>query len=79
MSVLLAAFHEPEVLQRLEEAVGGRKADVVVSDMAPNLSGIETSDAARISHLVELAVEHKVVQGRKMRVDKSGLNTPPLG
>jgi 23S rRNA (uridine2552-2'-O)-methyltransferase len=30
---------------------------VVVSDMAPNLSGIESADAARISHLVELALE----------------------
>ena len=35
----------------------GRKADVVVSDMAPNLSGIESADAARIAHLVELAIE----------------------
>ena len=35
----------------------GRKADVVVSDMAPNLSGIASSDAARIAHLVELAVD----------------------
>ena len=37
--------------------MGGRKVDVVVSDMAPNLSGIESADAARIAHLVELAVE----------------------
>jgi 23S rRNA (uridine2552-2'-O)-methyltransferase len=50
-------FREPEVLARLEEAMGGRKADVVVSDMAPNLSGIESADTARIAHLVELAVE----------------------
>ena len=39
------------------QAVGGQPLDVVVSDMAPNLSGIESSDAARISHLVELAVD----------------------
>ncbi|MGZ5181853.1 MAG: RlmE family RNA methyltransferase [Ramlibacter sp.] len=50
-------FREPEVAARLEAAVGGRKADAVVSDMAPNLSGIESADAARISHLVELAVD----------------------
>ena len=31
--------------------------DVVVSDMAPNLSGIAATDAARIEHLVELAVD----------------------
>jgi 23S rRNA (uridine2552-2'-O)-methyltransferase len=49
-------FREPEVLARLEEAMAGRKADVVVSDMAPNLSGIESADAARVAHLVELAV-----------------------
>ena len=50
-------FREPEASARLEEALAGRKADAVVSDMAPNLSGIPSSDAARIAHLVELAVE----------------------
>jgi 23S rRNA (uridine2552-2'-O)-methyltransferase len=50
-------FREEEVLRRLEAALGGRPVDLVLSDMAPNLSGIESSDAARISHLVELAVE----------------------
>ena len=53
-------FREPEVLARLEALVGGRKADVVVSDMAPNLSGIASADAARIVHLVELAVEFSI-------------------
>jgi 23S rRNA (uridine2552-2'-O)-methyltransferase len=50
-------FREPDVLQRLDEALAGRAVDVVISDMAPNLSGIESADAARIAHLVELAVE----------------------
>ena len=50
-------FREAEVLERLEAAMAGRRADVVVSDMAPNLSGIASADAARISHLVELAVD----------------------
>jgi 23S rRNA (uridine2552-2'-O)-methyltransferase len=50
-------FGEPEVLQALETALGGRKADLVVSDMAPNLSGIGSTDSARISLLVELAIE----------------------
>jgi len=50
-------FREDEVLQALEARLGGRPVDVVVSDMAPNLSGIESSDAARVGHLVELAVE----------------------
>jgi len=50
-------FREPEVLAQLEAVLNGRDVDVVVSDMAPNLSGIESADAARIAHLVELAVE----------------------
>lgn len=57
VTFLQGDFREDDVLARLAQAVGGRKADVVVSDMAPNLSGIESADAARISHLVELAVE----------------------
>jgi len=50
-------FREAEVLARLTQALGGRRVDVVLSDMAPNLSGIESADSARISHLVELALE----------------------
>ncbi|MBU0588479.1 MAG: RlmE family RNA methyltransferase [Gammaproteobacteria bacterium] len=50
-------FREPEMLQRLLDAMQSRLADVVVSDMAPNLSGIASADAARIIHLIELAVE----------------------
>jgi 23S rRNA (uridine2552-2'-O)-methyltransferase len=50
-------FREDAVLAQLEAAMAGRQADVVVSDMAPNLSGIESSDAARIAHLIELALE----------------------
>ena len=50
-------FREDEVLRRLEAALAGRAVDVVISDMAPNLSGVESSDSARMAHLVELAVE----------------------
>lgn len=58
-------FREPEVLEKLEQALmSGHgpgqapvRVDLVISDMAPNLSGIESADAARIAHLVELAVE----------------------
>lgn len=53
-------FREDAVLARLEQQLAGRRADVVVSDMAPNLSGIASADAARISHLVELAVDFAV-------------------
>lgn len=50
-------FREDEVLAQLREAVGDRPVDVVISDMAPNLSGIESSDSARIAHLIELAID----------------------
>jgi 23S rRNA (uridine2552-2'-O)-methyltransferase len=50
-------FRDVAVLQQLEAVMDGRRADLVLSDMAPNLSGIESADAARMAHLVELAVE----------------------
>ncbi|OEZ60691.1 RlmE family RNA methyltransferase [Duganella sp. HH105] len=50
-------FREPEVLQLLEDHVQGQKVDLVLSDMAPNLSGIPDSDAARMEHLIDLAIE----------------------
>ena len=50
-------FGEASVLQELEAMLAGRPVDLVVSDMAPNLSGIENVDAARISGLVELALD----------------------
>ena len=57
VTFLQGDFREDAVLAALDQAVGGQPLDVVVSDMAPNLSGIESSDAARIAHLVELAVD----------------------
>ena len=50
-------FREAEVLEKLTRTLQGRMADIVVSDMAPNLSGIASADAARIEYLVELAIE----------------------
>lgn len=57
-------FHEAEVLAQLDAALDGRPIDVVVSDMAPNLSGIASSDAARVALLVELAVDFAVARLR---------------
>jgi 23S rRNA (uridine2552-2'-O)-methyltransferase len=54
---ILGDIREELVMAELAQAVGGRPVDLVVSDMAPNLSGIESSDAARIEHLIELAIE----------------------
>jgi 23S rRNA (uridine2552-2'-O)-methyltransferase len=50
-------FREEATLKELQALLAGRTVDVVLSDMAPNLSGIEASDAARMAHLVELAIE----------------------
>ncbi len=50
-------FREDEVLAQLQQIVGDQRLDLVVSDMAPNLSGVEAADAARIQHVCELALE----------------------
>lgn len=50
-------FREEEVAAQLAEALRGAPVDVVLSDMAPNLSGIAAADAARSGHLAELALE----------------------
>jgi 23S rRNA (uridine2552-2'-O)-methyltransferase len=50
-------FREDAVLAQLEQVLGGRKIELVVSDMAPNLSGVAMADAARMSDLIELAVD----------------------
>ena len=54
---LLGDIREDEVLARLIQAMDGRLADIVVSDMAPNLSGIHSADAARVEHLIQLAID----------------------
>ena len=53
-------FREESVMQALEQSLAGRPVDVVVSDMAPNLSGIEASDSARVAHLIELAIDFSI-------------------
>lgn len=54
---LLGDFREDAVLGQFVSMLGGAKADLVLSDMAPNLSGVGLADAARMGHLAELAVE----------------------
>lgn len=50
-------FREDEVLEQLVAALEGRPVGLVLSDMAPNLSGIAMTDQARSIHLLELALE----------------------
>lgn len=50
-------FREDAVLWELTFRLGGRPVDLVISDMAPNISGIAATDQARSVHLAELALE----------------------
>lgn len=50
-------FREEDVLRKLETALAGEKLGLVLSDMAPNMSGILLSDQARVMHLAELGLE----------------------
>lgn len=50
-------IREDAILAQLADHMQGQQVDVVLSDMAPNLSGISSADAARVEHLVELALE----------------------
>lgn len=54
---ILGDFREQSVLDELEVAVGGRKLDLVLSDMAPNLTGIGATDAARVEDIIDLALD----------------------
>ena len=50
-------FREQEVADKLTDLLEGEKVDVVLSDMAPNLSGVAAADAARCLLLNELALD----------------------
>jgi len=50
-------FRDATVLEALEAAVGEAKVDLVLSDMAPNISGVDAADQAGTVHLAELALE----------------------
>ncbi len=57
LDFLLGDFTEEAVLAELEARLGGAAVDLVLSDMAPNLSGVATVDQARSIHLCELALD----------------------
>ncbi|HLU14574.1 MAG TPA: RlmE family RNA methyltransferase [Burkholderiaceae bacterium] len=50
-------FREDDVLRQLQDTLGDSRVDLVISDMAPNLSGIKAADAARMQHVHELALD----------------------
>jgi 23S rRNA (uridine2552-2'-O)-methyltransferase len=50
-------FREDEILAQLEEKLNGQQIDLVISDMAPNISGISSVDQPNAVYLTELAVD----------------------
>lgn len=63
VTFILGDFREDSVVVELEKAIfedgqmNDQKVDLVLSDMAPNLSGVAVADAARMGHLAELALD----------------------
>ncbi|MEO7431466.1 MAG: 23S rRNA (uridine(2552)-2'-O)-methyltransferase RlmE [Dokdonella sp.] len=62
---ILGDFREEAVLAQLQDALGGVEVDLVLSDMAPNLSGMTVVDQPRSMHLVELAEEFAATHLRR--------------
>ncbi len=56
VTVLRGDCREPGIQRQLEEALSGQKADVVLSDLSPNISGIASADQARAAELVQMAI-----------------------
>ncbi|WP_239797463.1 23S rRNA (uridine(2552)-2'-O)-methyltransferase RlmE [Candidatus Nitrotoga arctica] len=50
-------FRDDSVMAQIESKLGGKKIGLVISDMSPNISGINISDQARAMHLAELALD----------------------
>ena len=57
VTILRGDCREAAVQAQLAETLGGSKADVVLSDMSPNISGIASADQARAAELVQMAME----------------------
>jgi 23S rRNA (uridine2552-2'-O)-methyltransferase len=60
VTFLQGDFREDDVLAALEELLGGRQIGLVISDMAPNISGVDMVDQARAVYLAELALDFSV-------------------
>ena len=54
---ILGDFREDNVLEQLKDLLRGKPVSLVISDMAPNMSGVASADQARAIHLAELAME----------------------
>lgn len=58
---ILGDFSLDEVLEQVNQAVGDTAVDLVMSDMAPNLSGVGLADSARIQLVCDLALEFSLL------------------
>lgn len=67
VTIITGDFREEAVLKQLEAAVGQIKVDLVLSDMSPNISGVDTADQAGSMLLAELALDFA-----KARLKKGG-------
>jgi 23S rRNA (uridine2552-2'-O)-methyltransferase len=67
VTFMLGDFQDDSVLAALSAQLKGQLADLVISDMAPNLSGVSSADSARIGNLCEIAqafaVDHLKPEG----------------
>lgn len=59
-------FREADIMQALESCVGTAAVDLVLSDMAPNISGIDSADQASTVYLCELALEFSMAHLKPM-------------
>jgi 23S rRNA (uridine2552-2'-O)-methyltransferase len=57
VEIILGDFREDEVLAQLLDVIGETGADLVISDMAPNISGMEVVDIPRSYYLADLALD----------------------
>jgi 23S rRNA (uridine2552-2'-O)-methyltransferase len=57
VEVLQGDFTEAATLKALLDALGGQPVDLVISDMSPNISGVDSADKARAMYLSELALD----------------------
>ena len=60
VKIIEGDFREQQPLEKLREALHGRDVDLVISDMAPNLSGMATVDQPRSIYLCELALDFAI-------------------
>jgi 23S rRNA (uridine2552-2'-O)-methyltransferase len=60
VTLIRGDFQEQETLERVEQELHGERVDLVMSDMAPNISGIASADQARSIGLAELALEFAI-------------------